>query len=91
MKPTNQEIAQQLRKHASELARAKSNLYRVRAFRSAAFAVMGLPGEVATILERGGAEALERVPGIGKSLAETIAGFVARCEHVSRPADPLAA
>ena len=69
---TNQDIARKLRDHASELARGGDNLYRVRAFRRAAMVVMGLNVEVAAIDRR----ALERVPGIGKSLAQTIAGFV---------------
>jgi DNA polymerase/3'-5' exonuclease PolX len=72
---TNQEIAQKLRQHATELARAGSNLYRVRAFRSAAMAVLGLPREVADIVARGDTKFLERVPGIGKSLADTIARY----------------
>jgi DNA polymerase (family 10) len=77
---TNQEIARKLREHATELARAGSNLYRVRAFRSAAMAVMGLPREAADIVAAGRAADLEGVPGIGKSLAETIAGLVRRSE-----------
>jgi DNA polymerase (family 10) len=72
---TNQEIARKLREHASELARTGHNLYRVRAFRSAAMAVMGLTKEVADLVAGGGTRELERVPGIGKSLAETIAGY----------------
>jgi DNA polymerase (family 10) len=74
---TNQDIAQKLRQHATELARAGSNLYRVRAFRSAAMAVLGLPNEVADIVAAGRAGDLERVPGIGKSLADTITGYLA--------------
>ena len=70
---TNQDIAQKLRAHATELARAGSNLYRVRAFRSAAMAVLGLPNEVADLVAAGRGHYLEQVPGIGKSLAETIA------------------
>ena len=73
---TNQEIAQKLREHATELARAGDNLYRVRAFRSAAMAVLGLPIEVADIVAAGRADELEQVPGIGKSLASTIAGYL---------------
>ncbi|MCI0702065.1 MAG: hypothetical protein L0241_13360 [Planctomycetia bacterium] len=73
---TNEEIARKLREHASELARTGDNLYRVRAFRSAAMAVLGLTSEVAELVARGGSRELERVPGIGKSLAETIAGYV---------------
>jgi DNA polymerase (family 10) len=72
---TNQEIAQKLRRHATEMARAGSNLYRVRAFRSAAMAVMGLPREVADIVAKGESGVLERVPGIGPSLADTIARY----------------
>ncbi len=69
---TNEEIARKLRAQASELARARGNLYRVRAFRSAALAVMGLPTEVSALVAGGNASQLERVPGIGKSLADTI-------------------
>jgi DNA polymerase (family 10) len=75
MSLTNQEIAQKLRQHATELAKAGSNLYRVRAFRSAAMAVLGLPREVSEIVARGDARILEGVPGIGKSLADTIARY----------------
>ncbi len=72
---TNQEIARRLRDHATALARAGNNLYRVRAFRSAAMAVLGLTREVADIVAAGRVCDLERVPGIGKSLASTIARY----------------
>jgi DNA polymerase (family 10) len=73
---TNQDIAKRLREHASELARTGDNLYRVRAFRSAAMAVLALPGAAAELLAAGGPRELARVPGIGKSLATTIAGYL---------------
>jgi DNA polymerase (family 10) len=76
MTPTNQEIARKLREHASDLARNGDNLYRVRAFRQAAMAVLALPREVAELVASGGGKALERLPGVGKSLAATIAGYV---------------
>ncbi len=76
MTPTNQEIARKLREHATELAREGDNLYRVRAFRQAAMAVMALPEEVSTLVTADGRRALERLPGIGKSLAETITGYL---------------
>jgi holliday junction DNA helicase RuvA len=76
MSLTNQEIARKLRDHASELARSQSNLYRVRAFRSAALAVLGLKGEVTELLANGRGRELERVPGIGKSLADTITRYI---------------
>ncbi len=72
---TNEDIARRLREHAAELARGGDNLYRVRAFRQAAMAVLGLTGEVAELVAAGGTRALARVPGIGKSLAGTIAGL----------------
>ena len=73
---TNETIARRLRDHANELARAGNNLYRVRAFRSAAMAVLALPAEVSELVAAGGPRELERVPGIGKSLATTIAGYL---------------
>jgi DNA polymerase (family 10) len=75
MKLTNQEIAQKLRHRATELARTGRSLYQVRAFRSAAMAVLGLADEVSELVAGGNADRLEQVPGIGKSLARTIAGF----------------
>jgi DNA polymerase/3'-5' exonuclease PolX len=85
MTPTNQEIARKLREHATELARNGDNLYRVRAFRQAAMAVLALPEEVATLLATNGPKALERLPGVGKSLANTIVGYL------RNPAPPQAA
>jgi len=73
---TNQDIARKLRNHASELAHSGNNLYRVRAFRQAAVVVMGLPEEVSNLVANRGPKALESVPGIGKSLATTIAAIV---------------
>lgn len=72
---TNDAIARRLREHAAELARGGDNLYRVRAFRQAALAVLSLPEPVETILTARGPGALQQVPGIGRSLAETIAGI----------------
>lgn len=69
----NGDIARTLRQRAAELARSGDNLYRVRAFRQAAFAVLNLERDVRDLVTSGGPKALERVPGIGKSLSETIA------------------
>ena len=76
MVPTNQQIARKLRVHASDLARTGDNVSRVRAFRQAAMAVLALPEEVAALVAARGERALERLPGVGKSLASTIAGYV---------------
>jgi holliday junction DNA helicase RuvA len=73
---TNQQIARKLQRQATELARGGDNLYRVRAFRQAAMAVLALPEEISELLETDGRRALERLPGIGKSLAGTIAEYL---------------
>jgi DNA polymerase (family 10) len=73
---TNEDIARRLREQASEFTRTGNNLYRIRAFRQAAMAVLSLPDEVTALVATGGPTALERLPGIGKSLADTIAGYV---------------
>lgn len=68
---TNDQIARQLRDHAGALAKTGGNLYRVRAFRQAAMAVLALDRGVNEL----GADGLKGVPGIGASLAETIARY----------------
>ncbi len=73
---SNELIARKLREQANDLAHNGDNLYRVRAIRQAAMVVMGLPEEVEELVAHGGPHALERVPGIGKSLATTIAALV---------------
>ena len=79
---TNDEIARELRTRAADLARAGDNLYRVRAFRRAALAVQALPEPVTELVAAAGPKGLERLVGVGRSLAGTIAGLAA---------DPLAA
>ena len=69
---TNEDIARRLRHRAAELSRAGDTLYRVRAFRQAAMAVLALPEPVEVILADRGRRGLEQVPGIGRSLAGTI-------------------
>ena len=68
---TNEDIARRLRLHATVLTRTGTNLYRVRAFRQAAMAVLTLTEPIEN-LDR---TALERVPGIGRSLAQTIGEY----------------
>lgn len=78
--PTNDEIAVRLRRHADELAARGENLYRVRAFRQAALAVLALNQPAADL----GIEGLAGVRGIGKSLAGTIGTFAETGEWVVR-------
>lgn len=65
---TNEDLARRLRNHATELSRRGDNLYRVRAFRQAAFAVMGLMAPAESLTR----EQWAALPGIGNSLAETL-------------------
>ena len=73
---TNHQIADRLRKQATELARGGDNLYRVRAFRQAAMTVLGLSEELSQLLAARGQAALETLPGVGKSLAERIVAYL---------------
>jgi DNA polymerase (family 10) len=69
----NQDIATQLIGLAHELEAKRANLYRVRAYRRAAQVVLGLDRAVEEIVDEAGQAGLEELPGIGASLAETIA------------------
>ena len=79
---SNEEIAGELRLHATELSRSGNNMYRIRAFRQAAMTILALPTPVAVILSTTGREGLQRLPGIGRSLAETIEGIAMREERM---------
>lgn len=69
---TNEELSRQLRAHAADLARAGDNLYRIRAFRQAAFAVLRLMQPADELLTRYGRAELARRVGVGASVAETM-------------------
>lgn len=69
---TNDEVARQLQRHARKLAERYGNLYRIRAYRRAAHAVLGLPRPV-TELQKW---ELEVLPGIGDHLAVAITNYV---------------
>jgi DNA polymerase (family X) len=68
---TNTEIARQLQRQAHELAQNYGNLYRVRAYRRAAHAILGLDRPVADLEKR----ELQVLPGIGDHLAATISHY----------------
>jgi len=70
MKLTNDDIARRLRDHARALANRGDNLYRIRAFRQAAMAVLELREPLEEVVTRTGA-----VPGVGASVAETLVVF----------------
>lgn len=69
---TNDDLAARLRTHATDLARKGDNLYRVRAFRQAAFTVMGLSAPAESLTR----DQWAKLPGIGNSLAEQLERYL---------------
>jgi DNA polymerase/3'-5' exonuclease PolX len=68
---SNEVLAQRLREHAACLAKRGDNLFRVRAFRHAAFTVMSLQKEAEKLTR----DEWAKLPGIGNSLAETLVEY----------------
>jgi len=73
---TNQDIARKLQAHARQLAYAGDNLYRIRAFRQAAMAVLRLPQPAEMVLSRFGRKGLAQLAGIGLSTATAIENWL---------------
>lgn len=73
---TNHQLAELLREQANRLAREGGSVYRVRALRRAAVAVLGLPGEASELLAAAQRQKLESVPGIGRGIARAIRRWV---------------
>jgi len=76
---TNEEIAQRLWAEARRLDR-RDNLFRIRAYRRAAEVVSFLRVPVVELIRLDGRASLERLPGIGESLARSIERLVATGE-----------
>ena len=72
----NLRIARRLDEVAQLLAEQGANPFRVRAYLTAAETLRHLLPSVAAVLEREGEEGLRKLPGIGKSLARSIATVV---------------
>jgi hypothetical protein len=85
---TNEEISQRLQQYAADLEKEGGNLYRVRAYRNAALAVLAMTRPASELLAEQGRAGLEELPGIGKSLAYTIEGLVEEGKwRTLKPAD----
>lgn len=80
---TNEELADKLRTRAAALSRAGDNLYRIRAFRQATMAVLALRESAADVVATAGPAGLARRARIGRSIAATIAEFVAADHSVA--------
>jgi hypothetical protein len=71
MKANNQVVAEALREAAALFAQQDANQFRVSAYRNAAKTIEELPEDVADVAARG-AEALDALPHVGKSIASAI-------------------
>jgi hypothetical protein len=74
---SNAEVARQLEEVARLLEQQGANEFRVQAYRNGAATIGGLPRPVADILRADGMAGLDRLPGIGPSLARAIGELVA--------------
>jgi holliday junction DNA helicase RuvA len=72
----NRTIANRLIAVAHQMEGQRANLYRIRAYRQAAQAVLWLERPVEAIVAETGRKGLKRAPGIGASLSETIETLV---------------
>jgi DNA polymerase/3'-5' exonuclease PolX len=73
---TNEVIAQQLLEQARELENEGGNVYRLRAYRTAAQTIQGLDRPAEEVLAQEGRKGLEALPGIGKSLGYSLEGLI---------------
>ena len=72
---TNQTIAQIL-KEISELLEINGVAFKPKAYRKAAQSIENLKENIASIYKIGGMKALEKIPGIGKSIAKKIEEYL---------------
>ena len=74
---TNETLAERFRLTARDLEKTHSqNLYRIRAYRRAAQTILFHPLPICELFERGGEEAILRLPGIGESLGREIVDYI---------------
>lgn len=82
----NRFAADRLREAADLLEYQDDNPFRVAAYRRAASAVEALKADLAVILDDGGTEALEAIPGVGRGIAAALVEMVrtGRWAYLSR-------
>lgn len=90
----NREVAARLDEVAGILREQQANPFRVRAYAQAADTLRRLEQPVTEILDQDGVEGLERLPGIGESLARAIRdivrlGYFPMLERLRGDADPV--
>jgi len=72
---TNQKIAQIL-DEISKLLEINSVYFKPKAYKKAAFSLQKLTEDVSLIYKKGGIKALEKIPGVGKSIAQKIEEYL---------------
>jgi len=72
----NRFATERLREAATLLSHQQDNPYRVAAYRRAADAVAVLDRDLHHIMDAGGVEALEQIPGVGRSIATALAEMI---------------
>ncbi len=92
---SNEDVADLLDHVADLLALQDTNPFRVRSYRRAAQAVRGADEPVRDLLESGGTEALQDLPGVGKRLAGAVreivtTGRLGLAERLEGEVDPEA-
>lgn len=90
----NEDIAGRLEEVALILGEQGANRFRVQAYRRAADTVRFLPRQVSELFAEQGLEGLEKLPGIGASIARSIAdtlahGKLAMLERLRGESDPI--
>lgn len=90
---SNKVVSERLNEYATVLSTQRANQFRIKAYQRAAITVEGLDEEVGDIYRRGGVDALEALPNIGKGIASAIAellqtGRLTRLERVRGELEP---
>ena len=90
----NARCADRLREAADLLHAQGANPFRVSAYRKAADTIVGLPEELASIIERQGMPGLEALPGVGRGIASALlemtrTGRWTQLERLRGSADPV--
>lgn len=71
-RPSNSDVAAVLERVAELLQAQDANPFRTRAYRQAATAIRDTREPVHALLDQGGVEALERIPGVGRGIASAL-------------------
>ncbi|RPI53813.1 MAG: DNA-binding protein [Acidobacteria bacterium] len=90
----NLDVAAKLEEAAALLSEQGANPFRVRAYRQAASTLSRLQEPVSSIITAQGVEGLEKLPGIGESLARAVRdivrlGYFPMVERLRGDADPI--